>query len=120
MSDQAFIYYHRETGEVFTYQRGDTRIRGNHGTEINVWDHATGQPGILFNGDAIQTAIEQWYREETGEDQQTDQPTKPAGQPFPGKHPTNRTEVGTVRVADGYGCSERLPAWMADDYRGDQ
>ena len=104
---QAIIHTDRETGEVFTYERGGTRIKGDHGTEINVWDHATGQPGIDFHPDAVRARVEEWIRDQTETDQTSPAPP-PAGQ-----------LVGRDRVTDGAGCTERLSSVERDWLSGE-
>lgn len=106
---QAIIHTDPKTGEVFTYERGSTRIHGDHGTEINVRDHATGKP-LDFHPDAVRAVVEQWIADET----ETDQPAEePPAVPPPGQL------VGRDRVTDGAGCTERLSSIERDFLSGE-
>ena len=89
-------------GQVWSYKEGSTRIFSYDGQEINVWDHATARPGVEFTRAAIEQRVREWVEDE----QEADSPP-----PAPATG-----HAGTVRVADGHGCTERVPAWELDPY----
>ena len=98
-------------GEVWSYQRGGTRIYSFGGVEINVWDHATGKPGIEFTPEAVEARVREWLKDEEEADAgDPEEEEEEVGYLPPPSH------AGTVRVSDGHGCTERLPAWMDDPY----
>lgn len=102
---QAIIHTDRETGEVFTYKRGGTRIMGDHGTEINVWDHAAGRPGIDFHPDAVRAAVEKWISDE----KEADQPADGAGCDLCDETEPERRRSSTPRgMTDREWSSERF------------
>lgn len=118
---QAIIHTDPETGEVFTYERDGTRIKGDHGTEINVWDHAADKPGIDFHPDAVRAAVEEWISDE----KEADQPADGAGcdlceetETWPSVPPAGQL-VGRDRVTDGAGCTERISSIERDFLSGE-
>lgn len=57
-----------DEGWTWNYHEGSTRIIGSQ-TEINIWDHASGQPGIEFTVEAITARIDEWRRDEREADE---------------------------------------------------
>ena len=58
------IVYTDDNGQKWSYEKGDSRIRSEYGDEINIWDHASGGPGIKFNPGAVERRVQRWNEEE--------------------------------------------------------